>query len=170
MNKYLGAKILAALALVIFLAGPAPSFAANRHLDELAARIGKAMSAELGYPSDLSLYQDKVSYGHNFDTAQDHPSKDFIPTLSGKQPLLRRLMPDAKLTITRVVASGNTIVLISALTGTLPDGVSYYSQTATFFTIENNRIRGMEVWMNLADGTKLLEYIRKEMTKPSPQK
>jgi hypothetical protein len=170
MWKYLGARILAGLALVIFLAGATPSFAANEHLDQLASRIGKAMSAELGYPSDLSFYQDRVTYGHNFDAAQDHPSNDFIPKLSAKQPLLRRLMPDAKLTITREVASGNTIVLISALTGTLPDGVSYFSQTATFFTIENNHIRGMEVWMNLADGAKLLDYIRKEMAKPAPQK
>ena len=154
MRKYLGARIVAALALVMFFAGATPSFAANAHLDQLASRIGKAMSAELGFPSDLSFYQDMVLYGHNFDTAQDHASKDFIPALSGKQPLLRRLMPDAKLTITREVASGNTIVLISALTGTLPDGAAYYSQTATFFTIENNRIRGMDVWMNLADGTK----------------
>lgn len=170
MRKYLGARILAALALMIFLAGPTPSFAANGHLDRLASRIANDMKAELGFPSDLSLYQDTVTYGHNFDIAQDHPSKDFIKSLSGKSPVLKRLMPDAKLTVTREVASGNTIVLITELTGTLPDGVAYHSKTATFFTIENDRIRGMDVWMDLADGTKLLEYVRKEMAKPAPQK
>jgi hypothetical protein len=169
VREYLGAKILAALALVVLLAGPTPSFAANGHLDKLAARIGKAMSAELGYPSDLSFYQEMVSYGHNFDTARDSPSKDFIPALSGKQPMIRQVMPDAKLTITRAVASGDTIVLISELMGTLPDATAYHSKTATFFKIENGRIRGMDVWMDLAEGMKLLKYLRKDGGAAAPK-
>lgn len=160
MTKYLSKRILAALALAILLAGPTPSLAANGRLDQLAARISKAMTAELGFPSDPSFYEDTVRYGHNFDTARDFPAKTFIPSLSAKQPMLRQLMPDAKVTITREVASGDTIVLISELNGTLPDGAAYHSKTATFFTIENNRIRGMDVWMDLADGMKLLKYMR----------
>jgi len=160
VRKYPGARILAALAHVIFLGGPTPGLAANGRLDQFAARIGNAMSVELGYPSDLSFYQNMVTYGHNFDTAQNFPSKDFIPSLTGKQAIIKRIMPDVKLTIMRTVASGDTIVLISELTGTLPDATAYHSKTATFFKIENGRIRGMDVWMDLAEGMKLLEYLR----------
>ena len=140
-----------ALAATFLLANPA---IADDGFAAIAAKIRAAEEKAPGIPMDRSLYADTVTYGHNIGPAHAQPADKLLAVIGPEQESFSRFVADRKMKLLRFVASGDTVVAESEMSGTLPDKTAFVTKTAVFFTIENGRIAKMELWADPILGQK----------------
>jgi hypothetical protein len=111
---------------------------------------------------DVSLYADQVTYGHNIGPAHTEPAAKLLAGIGPEQDSFKRFVADRKARLIRFIASGDTVVAETEMSGRLDDGTSFTTKTAMFFTIENGRIAKVELWADPILGRKFGEYMAKD--------
>ena len=148
--------------LVVILAIAAQARGADDDFASLAEKIRQAEARDPGIPMDLALYADQVTYGHNIGEAHTSPAAQLLAGIGPEQDSFKRFVAGRQAKLVRFVASGDTVVAETEMTGTLPDQTRFDTKTAIFFTIADGRIVRMELWADPILGRKFASYMEQD--------
>jgi hypothetical protein len=114
----------------------------------LIERLRRAYETTPVAPYDPSFYRETISYGHNYDNQATRQTSTFIKGIEGEFNFIKSATDDLKYELLRFVGSGDTVVVVSRMTARLKDGTPFRGDVASFVTIQNGYISGIQVWLD----------------------
>jgi ketosteroid isomerase-like protein len=137
--------LLLAFALVALPAAGMADSTSKAGIDRLEAHLRKDKSL----PDDPSFYAETLHVGHNWDTGRMVKAADLVKTVSFDRYFKENGITNIELT--RLVASGDTVIAAVLLTGQKPDGTPTRFTMATFYRLENGKIVDIQEWYDRAE-------------------